>query len=226
MLIVIGIALLLGITLLPQLLVRGTIERHGKDRPDLPGTGGELARHLLDRFGLDDIGVERTEIGDHYDPDAKVVRLLDRHHDGRSLSAVAVAAHEVGHALQDAGGERLLAWRQRLAKLAQATDRMASVFFIASPVLGILARTPLAFAALVGIGLLLLSVRVIVNLITLPVEFDASFGKALPILREGAYLDETDMPAARSVLRAAAFTYVASALVSLVNLARWIRVLR
>lgn len=226
MLIVIGIALLLAITLLPQFLVRRTIDRHGADRPDLPGTGGELARHLLDRFDLGDVAVERTDIGDHYDPDAKVVRLLEKHHDGRSLSAVAVAAHEVGHALQDAGGERLLAWRQRLAKLAGATDRIASVFFIAAPVLAILARTPLAFAALVAAGLALLSVRVVVNLITLPVEFDASFAKALPILKEGAYLDESDMPAAKSVLRAAAFTYIASALVSLINLARWIRVLR
>ncbi len=226
MLIVIGIALLLGVTLLPQYLVRHAIARHSKDRPDLPGTGGELARHLLDRFGLEAVAVERTEIGDHYDPEAKVVRLLEQHHDGRSLSAVAVAAHEVSHALQDAGGERLLVWRQRLAKLASATDRIASVFFIAAPFLAILARTPLAFAALVAIGLALLSVRVIVNLITLPVELDASFKKALPILEEGKYLDEADMPAAKSVLRAAAFTYVASALVSLVNLARWIRVLR
>ena len=106
------------------------------------------------------------------------------------------------------------------------TDRIASVFFIAAPVLAILARTPLAFAALVAVGLALMSVRVIVNLVTLPVEFDASFGKALPILQEGKYLSEDDIPAAKSVLRAAAFTYVASALVSLVNLARWIRVLR
>lgn len=226
MLIVVGIVFLLAVIVLPQYLVRHTINRHGVDRPDLPGTGGELARHLLDSFGLQTVGVEQTDIGDHYDPDSKVVRLLDKHHAGRSLSAVAVAAHEVGHALQDAGGEPMLAWRQRLAKLALATDRIASVFFIAAPVLAILARTPLAFAGLVGVGLALLSVRVVVNLITLPVEFDASFGKALPILKEGRYLDENDMPAAKSVLRAAAFTYVASALVSLINLARWIRVLR
>ncbi len=226
MLIVIGIALLLAVTLLPQFLVRRTIERHGQDRPDLPGTGGELARHLLDRFELSGITVETTDAGDHYDPEARAVRLLPQHHDGRSLSAVAIAAHEVGHAIQHAGGERTLAVRQSLAKLAAATDRIASVFFIAAPVLAIVARTPLAFAGLVAIGLALLSVRVITNLVTLPVEFDASFGKALPILKDGAYLHEDDMPAAKSVLRAAALTYVAAALMSLVNLARWIRVLR
>jgi hypothetical protein len=75
-----------------------------------------------------------------------------------------------------------------------------------------------------GIGLL--GIRVVVHLVTLPVEIDASFGKALPILKEGGYIGEDDMPAARSVLKAAAFTYVAGALMSLLNLAQWLRVLR
>jgi Zn-dependent membrane protease YugP len=106
------------------------------------------------------------------------------------------------------------------------TDRAAGIFFVAAPFLAILARTPLALAALVGTGIALLGVRVIVTLITLPVEFDASFRKALPIIEEGGYLEEKDLPAARSVLRAAALTYVAAALVTLVDLARWIRLLR
>ena len=92
--------------------------------------------------------------------------------------------------------------------------------------LGILARTPLAFAAVLGLGVALLGVRVLVNLVTLPVEFDASFRKALPILKEGRYLGEPDMPAIRGLLTAAALTYVAGALISLVNLARWISLLR
>lgn len=217
---------LVGLILLPRFLVQRTIARHGKDRPDLPGTGGELARHLLDGFGLADVKLERSETGDHYDPQARAVRLIDAHMNGRSLSAVAVAAHEVGHALQHANGEKLLAWRQRLARIAMFTDRVAGVFFLAAPFLAILARTPLALAVLIGAGIALLSVRVIVNLITLPVEFDASFRKALPILEEGAYLKPADLPAARSVLRAAAYTYVAGALATLVDLARWIRLLR
>jgi uncharacterized protein len=225
MVIVVGL-LVLSVILLPQLWVRYTINRHAADRQDLPGTGGELARHLLDRLGLGNISVEVTERGDHYDPDTKTVRLLKSHFDGRSLSAVAIAAHEVSHALQDARGERLLDLRQRLAKVAAKSDYVASLFFVAAPVLGVLARTPLAFAALLGIGIALLAVRVVVNLITLPVEFDASFSKALPILKDGNYVAATDMPAVRSVLRAAAFTYLAGALISLVNLARWIRLLR
>lgn len=223
---IVFVVFLLAIVVLPQIWVRGTIGRHGGERPDLDGTGGELARHLLNRFDLIGVKVEITDRGDHYDPEAKAVRLTAKHHDGRSLSAVAIAAHEVGHALQDARGETMLAWRQRLVKLAAVTDRFAGVFFIASPILGGLARTPLAFFGLIGLGIALLGVRVIVDLVTLPVETDASFSKALPMLQSGGYLEPKDMPAVRSVLRAAAFTYLAGALISLVNLARWIRLLR
>lgn len=218
--------IIFGIVLLPQLWVQHTIRRHSTDRPDLQGTGGELARHLLNRFDLPNVKVEVTDKGDHYDPSDKTVRLLKQHYDGRSLSAVAVAAHEVSHAIQDAGGERKLALRQQLAQLAMWTDKLAGVFFIAAPILAVAVRTPLALAALVGIGVALLGVRVLVTIVTLPVEFDASFGKALPILKDGKYVDEADMPAVRGVLRAAALTYVAGALISLVNLARWVRLLR
>lgn len=226
MLVAIAVALLLAAVVLPQFWVRHTISRHSDDRPDLPGTGGELARHLLNRYDLPNVGVEITETGDHYDPEAKMVRLLPQHHDGRSLAAVAIAAHEVSHALQDAGNERMLALRQRLARLVMVTDRMAGIVFLAAPILGALLRAPAAIFALVAIGVALLAVRVVVNLVTLPVELDASFGKALPILKDGDYLDEKDLTPVRSVLRAAAFTYVASALISLINLARWIRLLR
>lgn len=218
--------MLIGIIFLPQLWVGHTIRRHGVDRPDLQGTGGELARHLLNRFDLPNVKVEVTDKGDHYDPADKSVRLSKQHFEGRSLSAVAVAAHEVSHALQDAGGERKLALRQELARFAMWTDRLAGVFFIAAPVLAALARTPAALFAVLGLGIALLAVRVLVTLVTLPVEFDASFGKALPILKDGRYIDEADLPAIRGVLRAAAMTYVAGALISLVNLARWVRLLR
>jgi Zn-dependent membrane protease YugP len=223
---IVFVVVLLAIVVLPQFWVRHTIERHDAERPDLDGTGGELARHLLNRFDLNGVKVEITDKGNHYDPEAKAVRLIAKHHDGRSLSAIAIAAHEVSHALQDARGDRMLALRQRFVKFAAVTDRFAGAFFIASPILGGLARTPLAFFGLMGLGIAFLAVRVIVDLVTLPVETDASFGKALPILESGGYVDPADMPAVRSVLRAAAFTYLAGALISLVNLARWIRLLR
>jgi hypothetical protein len=87
-------------------------------------------------------------------------------------------------------------------------------------------RSPAAIFAMIALGILLLAVRVLVHFFTLPVEYDASFNKALPILKEGGYLQENDLAAARSVLKAAALTYVAGALMSLLNLARWIRLLR
>lgn len=224
--IIVAAVLFLAVIIGPQLWVRYTISKHSVERPDLPGTGGELARHLVEHFNLKGVTVETTDRGDHYDPDAKAIRLLAKHHDERSLSAAAVAVHEFSHALQDARGEPMLALRQRLAKLAASTDRFAGFFFLAAPVLAALARVPAAFFAIIAIGVALLAIRVVVNLVTLPVEFDASFSKALPILEEGKYLSEEDMPAVKNVLRAAAFTYVAGALMSLVNVAYWIRLLR
>jgi len=123
-------------------------------------------------------------------------------------------------------GDRMLELRQRLVKIAMRTDRLAVLFFIAAPVLAALARHPAVLIAVGAVGMGLMAVRVVVDAVTLPVEFDASFKKALPILKNGSYLAPEDMPAIRSVLRAAALSYLAGALMSLVNLARWIRVLR
>jgi len=223
---ILGFLLLLGAIFGPQFWIRHVMKKHAVARPDFPGTGGELARHLLDSFGMGDVGVEITDRGDHYDPEALTVRLLRGHHDGASITAIAVATHEVGHAIQHHRGETLLKLRGTLVRFTAVTDRFASIFFFAAPVLAIFARTPVAFFGLIAIGIGLLAVRVIVHLVTLPVELDASFGKALPILREGGYITEADLPAARSVLKAAAFTYVAGALMSLLNLAQWLRVLR
>jgi len=223
---ILAVLLLLAVIVLPQLLVRAAITRHATDRPDLPGTGGELARHLLDHYGLAHVKVDAVPGPDHFDPLTNTVRLNATHHAGRSVTAVAVAAHEVSHAIQHAEGDRLLALRQKLAPVVAFTDQLAGIVFIASPFLAALARTPIALVALIGGGIALLAVRVVFNLITLPVEIDASFGKALPILKDGRYVGEKDLPAVRSVLRAAAFTYLAGALISLVNLWRWVRLLR
>ncbi len=222
----IGFAALLAAIFGPQFWVRRQMKKHGIERQDYPGTGGELAHHLIDEFGLNGVGVEATDQGDHYDPATRTVRLSHDNYAKGSLTAVAVAAHEVGHALQHQRGERGLWLRQKLVSVAQISDKIASVFFIAAPVLAIFARTPMAFFGLVAFGIALLAIRILVHLVTLPVEYDASFNKALPILREGGYLHEDDLDGARDVLKAAAWTYVASALMSLLDLARWIRILR
>ena len=218
-------AIVIAAVLAPQFWVKRVLKQHGQERPDLPGTGGELARHLLDRFGIHGVGVEATDQGDHYDPGARMVRLSHEHHDGRSLSAVAVATHEVGHAIQHHRGERGLKLQGAFMRVAFVTDKFAGVFFLLSPFFGLIARTPVAFFALIGIGIALMAVRVVAHLFTLPVEYDASFGKALPILKGGGYLSDEDLAPARSVLKAAALTYVAAALMSLLNLARWARIL-
>jgi len=210
----------------PQVWVKYAISKHSKERTDFPGTGGEFAEHLLQHFEIAGIGVEVTDKGDHYDPQDHMVRLLQNHHSGKSITAVAIAAHEVGHAIQHQGGNSMLALRQRLVALASITDRIAGVFFLLAPVLGIFVRSPVAFLGVVLIGIFFIAVRLVVHIVTLPVEWDASFNKALPILEEGQYLSPQDLPAAREVLRAAALTYVSAALASLLDLARWIRILR
>ncbi len=216
------IALIFG----PQYWVRAVMRRHAQERPDFPGTGGELARHLLDMYGLRAVKVELTADGDHYDPMDKAVRLTPANHDGRSVTAVAVAAHEVGHAWQDAQGHRLLTWRTRFAGTMRRLEVAAAIVFASAPIVALILKSPLIAIVQVLLAVLLLSGRLVFHILTLPVEFDASFGKALPALVEGRYLAERDVSAARQVLKAAALTYVAAALVTLLDFGRIIRILR
>lgn len=221
----IGMAVL-GLVFLPSQWVKYIMARHGCDRPDLPGTGGELAIHLLEKAGLDEVKVEITPAGDHYDPNDKAVRLTVDNFDGRSLTAVAVATHEVAHALQDASGYKPLKWRTRMATHVHTIQRMGSAILLATPVIGLLTRAPSVIVLEITAGIALMSTSVIAHAVTLPVEMDASFKRALPILDEGEYLDKSDLPAARKVLKAAALTYVAAAMMSLLDVMRWLRLLR
>lgn len=218
--------IVLGIVFGPSLWARGVLKWFGEDRPYIPGTGGELARHLLDENGLHGVAVEATDHGDHYDPGDKVVRLGRGNLNGRSLTAVATAAHEVGHALQDRDDYRPLARRTALIKSTFMFQRIGSIILFAAPVIALVVHSPSLFLLQVGAGILTMAVSVIVHLATLPVEFDASFARALPILDRGGYLPPEDLPAARRILRACALTYVAASLASLLNLWHWIRVLR
>ncbi len=221
-----GLLLIVALAILPSLWVQAVLSRHRRDRPEFPGTGSELARHLLDEMKLGDVTVEQTQTGDHYDPENKAVRLSPKHHDGRSLTAVVVAAHEVGHAMQDATNYRPLKARTRLAKTAIIVERVGSIAMIAAPLAAVLIRHPAGALIPMAAGVAIMSMSVLVHLTTLPTEFDASFRRALPVLKAGRYIPDRDLPAARSILRAAAFTYVAAALMSLINIARWLRVLR
>lgn len=210
----------------PSIWCRWVIRRHQGDRPDFPGTGGELARHLLDRAGLSEVKVELADEGDHYDASDKAVRLGKENLNGRSLTAVTIAAHEVGHAIQDRDDYAPLRTRHRLVIATHGIERVGSAVMLAAPLLGLVMRSPLLMMLIVGLGILTLAIRVVVHLATLPVEFDASFNRALPILDQGDYLSKRDLPAARRLLTAAAWTYVAGSLATLLNLWRWLRVLR
>lgn len=225
-LMLIVLLLVMGLAFLPQLWVRSVIKRYGAERSDLPGSGGDFARHILDGMGLGHVRVEETKLGDHYDPETKTVRLLPQHMNGRSLSAVVIAAHEVGHAMQDASGYQPLVARQRLARQAQRIEMVGSVVMLAAPVLLLLIKSPHLMVAQVFVGLMILAATVLVHLVTLPVEYDASFRRALPVLEAGQYVGKEDMRAARTILRAAAFTYVAAAGLSLLDVMRWFRALR
>jgi uncharacterized protein len=190
----------------------------------MPGTGGELARHLLDDAGLADVKVDMVATGDHYSPQEKAVRLSELNYKGKSITAVAVAAHEVAHAIQDKHGYAPLKWRQRMVEKALWIDRLGSAIFFASVLLFALTRNPVWLVLQIVFSLGILASTIVIHLFTLPTEFDASFNKALPVLKN--YLPAEEMAGARSVLKAAAFTYVAGALVSLLNVARWLRILR
>jgi uncharacterized protein len=208
----------------PQFLINWTLKKHGVERQDMPGTGGELARHLLDDAGLHDVKVEVVPAGDHYSVDDKAVRLSEAHFKGKSITAVAVAAHEVAHAVQDRDGYAPLMWRQRLVKKTIIIERIGSIVLMATPVVFAIIHSPVVLILELMVALGILASTIVIHIFTLPTEFDASFSKALPVLEN--YLPPEEMPAARSVLKAAAFTYVAGALVSLLNVARWLRILR
>ncbi|MBT8136217.1 MAG: zinc metallopeptidase [Gammaproteobacteria bacterium] len=222
LLLVVVLTILVG----PSIWVRSVLRKYSQPADRYSGTGGELARHLLDNLGLSDVAVETTEAGDHYDPADCAVRLTPDKHDGRSLTAITVAAHEVGHAMQDRDRFAPLRWRTRLVGVAAAGEKVGAGMLMVAPVAGLLTRAPITALLFAGGGLLSLASVAAVHLVTLPTEFDASFTRALPILEGGDYLQPGDAPHARKILTAAALTYVAAALMSLLNVGRWLAILR
>lgn len=225
MFILLLLGILIAIIFLPQWWAKSTFERYSISQDHIPGSGAELARHLLNRFEMPHVAVEVTEEGDHYDPETKAVRLSPKNYHDNSLTAVAVAAHEVGHAIQDNRHETKLALRTALVKLADKSSKIGSVMIMIMPVAVLLTRSPAAGFFFFAAGLLSIAGAAIVHLITLPVEWDASFGKALPILKAD-YIRDEDVPAVEQILKAAALTYVSVALLSILNVWRWVALLR
>ena len=225
MVIALGALMVLALIFGPSIWVKLVMWRYSSEKPEMPGTGGELAKHLIERFSLKDVDVEVTEQGDHYDPIEKKVRLSQEHYGSKSLTAIAIAAHEVGHAIQDQQGDKRLATRTKMVPIVDKVARWSVAIIYLSPIIGIITRHPMPFSLLLILGLSGFIARMIIHALTLPIEFDASFSKALPLLREGNYISQSNEKAVNSILRAAALTYVSAALADILNLSRWIVIL-
>jgi len=213
--------------LAPQWWVKYVLNKHSKPLDGMPGNGGELATHLLEKFDLTQVRVEAADEGaDHYDPQDNVVRLSPSYLDGKSLTAVAVAAHEVGHAIQFNRNEKVSLLRKRYLPMAHVIQKVGIYFLMALPIVTAIFRVPhvAGITGLIGLAVLLSSVLMYAAI--LPEEWDASFNKALPILEKGEYVPTQYIPAVRQILRACALTYVAAALASVLSMWRWLAILR
>jgi Zn-dependent membrane protease YugP len=226
MTIIFFVLLIVAVVFGPGLWVQRVLQRYSHPADRYSGTGAQLARKLLDARGLTDVSVESTPEGDHYDPENKAVRLTEDKFNGRSLTAITVAAHEVGHAIQDHEGYVPLRVRSQLVRASRGVEKLGAGVLMVSPFIGALTRAPGLSLLMFGAGLLTLGTSTLIHFATLPTEFDASFGRALPMLDEHRILKSVDRSHARRLLRAAALTYVAASLMSLLNIARWWAILR
>ncbi|HEX6987867.1 MAG TPA: zinc metallopeptidase [Bacillota bacterium] len=205
----VGPALLLA--LWAQSRVQGAYARWSRVLSSGGLTGAELARQLLSRAGVDQVRVEAVggQLTDHYDPRAKVVRLSGPVYNGRSLAALGIAAHEVGHVLQDAEDYTWLGVRNAIIPVTRFGSQLAIPLFI----LGLF----LQLASLQSLGILLFLFAVIFQVVTLPVEFNAS-NRAVALLEGEGYVTRQEVGPVRQVLNAAALTYVAALVMAVMQL--------
>src|SRR5690606_36331455 len=212
---IIYIAILLIIPLWAQARVRSTYKKYSKMPTSSYLSGAEVARKILDDNGLYDVHIEETDgmLSDHYDPRKKVVRLSTEIYHGRSMAASAVAAHEVGHAIQDPQNYAFLRFRHALVPIANLGSNLS--FFL------IFAGIIFTWAEMLLLGIIFMSAAVLFQLVTLPVEFDAS-NRAMAQLVSSGIIRNNEERETRKVLNAAAMTYVAAALTAVMELVRFI----
>ncbi len=196
-----------------QSRVNGTFERYSRRWAQSRKTGAEVASELLHQAGLGDISVERIPhtLGDHYDPRHRTLRLSPQVYDRVSVAALGVAAHEVGHAIQHDVGYMPLGLRNSLLPVAQLGSQAAVPLFL----IGFLFN----FDALMTLGIFFFAGAVLFQLVTLPVEYNAS-ARALALLESGGYISREEVGPVREVLSAAALTYVAATAVAVAQLLR------
>ncbi|MGO4938097.1 zinc metallopeptidase [Fundicoccus sp. Sow4_H7] len=204
-----------AIVMFAQYKVQSTFNRYNQLDSRSGMTGKEVARRILDTAGLHDVVVEQVagNLTDHYDPRNKILRLSQATYNVSSIAAIAVAAHETGHAIQDKEGYAFLRFRSLIAPVVQIGSSLAVPMML----LGLL----LNIFSLVNLGIFAFGLVLIFQIITLPVEFNAS-SRAIAIIDNQQIITDEEKPAAKKVLNAAAFTYIAATLNSALTLLRFI----
>ncbi|MFD1169032.1 MULTISPECIES: zinc metallopeptidase [Oceanobacillus] len=212
---IIYIALLLIIPLWAQSKVKNAYKIYSKKPTSSHMSGAEVARKILDDNGLYHVSIEETKgvLSDHYDPRKKVVRLSTDNYHGHSMASSAVAAHEVGHAIQDEQEYAFLRFRSALVPVANIGSNLSFFFIFAGLIFGAMNWLLL--------GIIFMSAAVLFQLVTLPVEFDAS-NRAMSQLVSSGIIRNNEERETKKVLNAAAMTYVAAALTAVAELVRFI----
>ena len=202
-----------------QAKVKGTYAKYSRVQNRRGITGEQTAKHILSAYGID-IPVERINgsLTDHYDPRAKVLRLSSGVYSGTDVAALGIAAHEVGHAIQHDRGYTPLTLRNGFYPLCAIGDQFGPFLVLA----GILIGGAGSFSQIImTAGIILFAFEVFFSLITLPIEFDAS-NRVIKILDKGGFLDSEEIDGAKKVLKAAALTYVAASVISVLSIIRLI----
>jgi len=207
------------ISMYAQFKVKSAFSKYSEVRSINGYTGAQAARALLDSQGLYNVPVEVTSgrLSDHYDPTNRVMRLSQEVFYGTSVASIGVAAHETGHAIQHKESYAALSFRNTIFPIVNFSSNASWIIFI----IGIMIKS----AGLINLGILLFSAVVLFQLVTLPVEFNAS-RRALRLLRERNIIYEDETAGAKAVLDAAALTYVAAALMAISQLVRLILISR
>jgi Zn-dependent membrane protease YugP len=199
--------------MLAQFRVSSSFKKYSEELTKKGVTGAQAAREVLRLAGVDDVRIEKApgHLTDHYDPRENVIRLSESVYDAQTVAAVGVAAHEAGHAIQYAHGYGPIRLRMAILPVTNIGSKLALPLVILGFVL--------EMVGLINIGILLFGVVVVCQLVTLPVEFNAS-SRAIAALSESGLLTEDEMPGSKKVLSAAALTYVGALAVSLAQLLR------
>ena len=217
--------LILFLYLSPIIWFNFVFKKNDKILENMPFNGLEFGKLILKEKGLSDVTIESTMEGDHYDPNEKKVRVKQDRLDNKSITAISVVCHEIGHAIQHNENYKPLERRQILVKNTAWVSKLGgAILYIGLPMLFAAGSFPVIRGVLILV-LLTIIISVLIHLITLDVEIDASFNKALPILRDK--IDSHYHEECRSVLRAAAYTYVIGSLQSFISLRYiWLLIMR